>query len=35
MREGELWWFDDKQYHESYNESGDWRIHSWPAVRRI
>ena len=27
MREGELWWFDNKQYHESYNESGDWRIH--------
>ena len=22
MREGELWWFDNKQYHESYNESG-------------
>ena len=27
MREGELWWFDNKQYHESANESGDWRIH--------
>lgn len=27
MKEGELWWFDNKQYHESYNESGDWRIH--------
>jgi outer membrane protein assembly factor BamB/orotate phosphoribosyltransferase len=27
MREGELWWFDNKQYHESYNESGEWRIH--------
>jgi outer membrane protein assembly factor BamB/orotate phosphoribosyltransferase len=27
MREGELWWFDNKQYHESYNDSGDWRIH--------
>ena len=27
MREGELWWFDNKQYHESYNESDDWRIH--------
>ena len=27
MQEGELWWFDNKQYHESYNESGDWRIH--------
>jgi len=27
MREGELWWFDNKQYHEARNESGDWRIH--------
>src|SRR5215469_18682912 len=27
MQEGELWWFDNKQFHESYNESGDWRIH--------
>jgi outer membrane protein assembly factor BamB/orotate phosphoribosyltransferase len=27
MRQGELWWFDNKQYHESYNESDDWRIH--------
>ena len=27
MQEGELWWFDNKQYHESYNESDDWRIH--------
>jgi outer membrane protein assembly factor BamB/orotate phosphoribosyltransferase len=27
MREGELWWFDNKQFHESYNESDDWRIH--------
>jgi hypothetical protein len=27
MQEGELWWFDNKQYHESYNESGEWRIH--------
>jgi hypothetical protein len=27
MREGELWWFDNKQYHESYNESDEWRIH--------
>lgn len=27
MQEGELWWFDNKQYHESHNESGDWRIH--------
>ncbi len=27
MQEGELWWFDNKQYHEARNESGDWRIH--------
>ena len=27
MQEGELWWFDNKQYHESRNVSGDWRIH--------
>jgi outer membrane protein assembly factor BamB len=27
MQEGELWWFDNKQYHESYNESDQWRIH--------
>jgi outer membrane protein assembly factor BamB/orotate phosphoribosyltransferase len=27
MREGELWWFDNKQYHESHNESDEWRIH--------
>lgn len=27
MREGELWWFDNKQYHESFNESEAWRIH--------
>jgi outer membrane protein assembly factor BamB/orotate phosphoribosyltransferase len=27
MKEGELWWFDNKQFHESHNESGDWRIH--------
>jgi outer membrane protein assembly factor BamB/orotate phosphoribosyltransferase len=27
MQEGELWWFDNKQYHESYNESEEWRIH--------
>ena len=27
MQEGELWWFDNKQYHESHNEAGDWRIH--------
>jgi outer membrane protein assembly factor BamB/orotate phosphoribosyltransferase len=27
MREGELWWFDNKQHHESCNESDEWRIH--------
>ena len=27
MREGELWWFDNKQYHEAHNESDEWRIH--------
>jgi hypothetical protein len=27
MRQGELWWFDNKQYHESYNESDEWRVH--------
>jgi aspartyl/asparaginyl beta-hydroxylase (cupin superfamily) len=27
MREGELWWFNNKQYHEAYNESDEWRIH--------
>ncbi len=27
MKEGELWWFDNKQYHESSNESEEWRIH--------
>jgi outer membrane protein assembly factor BamB/orotate phosphoribosyltransferase len=27
MQEGELWWFDNKQYHEAHNESSDWRIH--------
>ncbi len=27
MQEGELWWFDNKQYHEAYNESDEWRIH--------
>ncbi len=27
MQEGELWWFDNKQYHESYNDSDEWRIH--------
>lgn len=27
MREGELWWFDNKQHHSSLNESEEWRIH--------
>jgi outer membrane protein assembly factor BamB/orotate phosphoribosyltransferase len=27
MGEGELWWFDNKQHHEAYNESDEWRIH--------
>jgi outer membrane protein assembly factor BamB/orotate phosphoribosyltransferase len=27
MQEGELWWFDNKQYHEAFNESDEWRIH--------
>lgn len=27
MREGELWWFDNKQHHEAANESDEWRIH--------
>ena len=27
MQEGELWWFDNKQFHEAYNESDEWRIH--------
>jgi hypothetical protein len=27
MREGELWWFDNKQHHSALNDSGEWRIH--------
>ena len=27
MREGELWWFDNKQAHESHNPSDEDRIH--------
>ncbi|SDR34460.1 Aspartyl/Asparaginyl beta-hydroxylase [Rhizobiales bacterium GAS113] len=27
MREGELWWFDNKQHHAAFNESDEWRIH--------
>ncbi len=24
---GELWWFDNKAWHEAHNESDEWRIH--------
>jgi Aspartyl/Asparaginyl beta-hydroxylase len=27
MHEGELWWFDNKQPHEAFNPSDQWRIH--------
>lgn len=27
MKEGELWWFDNRQHHEAENESDEWRIH--------
>ena len=27
MKEGELWWFDNKQHHSALNNSTDWRIH--------
>jgi outer membrane protein assembly factor BamB/orotate phosphoribosyltransferase len=27
MKAGELWWFDNKQYHEARNESDEWRVH--------
>lgn len=27
MQAGELWWFDNKKMHASFNESTDWRIH--------
>jgi outer membrane protein assembly factor BamB/orotate phosphoribosyltransferase len=27
MKEGEVWWFNNKQYHEARNESDQWRIH--------
>jgi len=27
MREGELWWFDNSQYHQASNKSDEWRIH--------
>lgn len=27
MKPGECWWFNNKEPHEAYNESDDWRIH--------
>lgn len=27
MREGELWWFDNKLEHEAFNPGTDWRVH--------
>ncbi|MEM9469794.1 MAG: aspartyl/asparaginyl beta-hydroxylase domain-containing protein [Pseudomonadota bacterium] len=27
MKEGELWWFDNRQHHQAINNSEDWRIH--------
>lgn len=27
MKNGELWWFDNKQMHSAVNEDSDWRIH--------
>jgi aspartyl/asparaginyl beta-hydroxylase (cupin superfamily) len=27
MREGELWWFDNKATHHSRNDSDEWRTH--------
>ena len=27
MRQGELWWFDNKKPHESFNRSDEERIH--------
>lgn len=27
MQEGELWWFDNKEYHSALNESDEWRVH--------
>jgi len=26
MQAGKLWWFNNKQYHETFNDSDDWRI---------
>lgn len=27
MQEGELWWFNNKQFHHAVNDSDEWRIH--------
>jgi outer membrane protein assembly factor BamB/orotate phosphoribosyltransferase len=27
MQVGELWWFNNKEYHEALNESDEWRLH--------
>ncbi len=27
MKEGELWWFDNKQFHEAFNDGDEDRIH--------
>ena len=27
MAEGELWWFDNDQMHEAFNDGGEDRIH--------
>jgi outer membrane protein assembly factor BamB/orotate phosphoribosyltransferase len=27
MQEGELWWFNNKQFHHAANDSHEWRIH--------
>jgi Aspartyl/Asparaginyl beta-hydroxylase len=27
MKNGEVWWFNNKQFHEAHNESNEWRIH--------
>ena len=27
MQAGELWWFNNKEYHAAHNESDEWRLH--------
>jgi hypothetical protein len=27
MQAGELWWFNNKEYHDACNESHEWRLH--------